>query len=406
VNRELRGAALAAALLWSGCAGASPQADAGGPPDVPDEEVITVEAEGEANVIEGNRLATRDAALMSAQRAAVEKAVGVMVSGQMVVSQARLIEDQVFSKTAGYLKSWDILSDQEEDGLRRLKIRARVKLGDVRSDLDSLGLLIRTKKVGNPRLMILIDEKVDGQPSESRTVETELARQLLDKGYKVVDADQLAEIQNQEAVLKALKGDAAQAAELGRRFGAEISIVGTATARRQTGGTGEASEVNPLGDMEMISYRGRLNLKAVKASSGQVVLAESRDAGGLDITSENAAVRCFASMSEAVGEKLALNLAKALFEGAEVQVAVSGVPSFDALQNVMKAVRSADGVRNVVTRSYAGEDAVLDVELAGGNAQTLAASLEGRNKIAPMTIKEVASYRIVAALAAKKEAVR
>jgi hypothetical protein len=53
----------------------------------------------------------------------------------------------------------------------------------------------------------------------------------------------------------------------------------------------------------------------------------------------------------------------------------------------------------VTVRSFAGGAAVYDIALAGGNAQTLAAQLEGRAK-PPMDIKEVAAYRIEAVLTA------
>jgi hypothetical protein len=368
-------------------------------PDQPGEEVVTVEAEGEANVIPGNKLNTREMSLSSAQKNAIEKAVGVLVSGQMIVSQARLIEDQVYSKTAGYLKSWDVLSEREEDGIYKTKIRAKVKMGDMRKDLDGLGMMIKTKKVGNPRVMILVDEKVDGKPSESKTVETGLASQLLEKGYKVVDADQLAEIRNQEQALKALSGDLGEAAELGKRFGAEIALVGSIDAKLISGGgKGDSAAGAVLGDM--FSYRGRLNLKAVKTSSGQMVLAVSKEGNGMDITQENAASRCLADLSETAGGELSEKLAPALWEGAEIQIAVSGVKDFETMQKIVAAIRACDGVRNVLTRSFAAGEAVLDTELYGGNANTLAAQLEGRSKI-PFEIKEVAAYRIQAVLAAQ-----
>jgi len=398
--RVIRAAAAAAVcgsmFLLSGCGGAPARpSQAGEAPAAaaPGEELISVEAEGEANVIPGNRLNTRDQALSVAQRNAIEKAVGVLVSGQMVVSQARLIESQVFSKTAGYLKAWDILSEKEEDGLFTVKISAKVKLGDVRKDLDGLGLLIRTKKVGNPRVMVLVDETVDGQPSKSRTVETGLVKPLLDAGYKVVDLEQLAEIRSQDAVVRAARGDEKAAAELARRFGAEIALVGSVETHRLAG----TDEVSLAG---MISYRGRLNLKAVKTSSGQMVLADSREGSAMDLEAGTAATRCLTGLSEASGAELAQKLAPALWEGAEVQLAISGIKDFATLQSVVAALRAVDGVRDVTVRTFAGGAAELDCDLASGNAQTLAASLEGKRK-PPMEIKEVAAYRIEAVLSAE-----
>ncbi len=392
---KLRVAALAAAtvsvFLLAGCGGAPARPSQTA--EAPGEDVVTVEAEGSANVIPGNKLNTHDQALAMAQRNAVEKAVGVLVTGQMVVSQARLIEDQVFAKSAGYLKAWDIVSEAETDGLYTVKIRAKVKFGDVRKDLDGLGLLIRTKKVGNPRVMVLIDETVDGNKSESRTVETGLVKALLDAGYKVVDLEQLAEIRSQEQAVRAIGGDAAAAADLGKRFGAEIALVGTVKTAKLTG----ADEAAMAG---MLTYRGRLNLKAVKTSSGQVVLADSREGSGMDLLAESASIRCLANLAEASGTEMAQKLAPALWEGAEVQLALSGIRDFAMLQTIVAALKAADGVRNVTVRSFAAGAAVYDIDLAGGNAQTLAAQLEGRRK-PPMDIKEVAAYRIEAVLTAE-----
>ncbi len=392
-RRVLSNVAVAAVFWLSGCGGGQVKPGGGSsavPADLPGEEVIAVEADGEANVIPDNKLSTRDMAVSNAQRNAVEKALGVLVTGQMVVSQARLIEDQVFSKTAGYLKHWEVVSEKEEDGLYRVRIKARVKLGDVRKDVDGLGMLIHTKKVGNPRVMVLIDEQVDGKPSAARTIETGLAKALLEKGYKLVDLEQLAEIKGRDATARAARGDEAAAAELGKRFGAEVSLVGSVNAKKYTAGGEDA-----LGGM--VSYRGRLSVKAVKTSSGQVVLADSREGAGMDIDDETAAIRCLAQLAEGIGIGIAEKLAPALWEGAEVQLAVAGVKDFAALQGLVGAVRSADGVRNVITRTFADGAAVLDVELAGGNANTLAANLEGRSRV-PLEIREIAAYRIDAAI--------
>ncbi len=358
------------------------------------EEIIEVEAEGSANVIEGNLLATKQVSLMAAQRAAVEKAVGVLVTGQMVVTKARLIEDQVFSKSAVYMKSWEVLEESEEGGLYVTRVRAKVKLGDVREDLDSLGLLIRTKKVGNPRVMILLEETIDDMVSESRTAETGLTRELLDRGYKVVDAEQLHDISVRNEVVRALRGDEAEAADLARRFGAEICLVGTA-AVRLFAAPGEG-EQGLIGDM--VSYRGRINVKAVKAGSGQVILAESRESASMDLSKESAALRCLAELSAEAGQELAARLGPALFEGAELQLVLEGLEDFARLKGVVDTVRAADGVKQVITRSFAAET-VLDVELAWGNAQTLAAHLEAQ-KGTPMNITEITAYRIRAAVVA------
>ena len=117
----------------------------------------------------------------------------------------------------------------------------------------------------------------------------------------------------------------------------------------------------------------------------------------MDITKEGAAVRCLASLAEESGAEMAEKLAPALWAGAEVQLVLSGVRDFDMLQKIVASTRAADGVNNVLTRTFSPEETVLTVELFGGNAQTLAAHLEARAK-PRMQIQEVVAYRIKAAI--------
>ena len=69
-----------------------------------------VEAEGVVTLQKNDLPATESAALAAAERSAVEKVVGVYVSGKTVVEKAALIESRILARTEGYISKYDLIS--------------------------------------------------------------------------------------------------------------------------------------------------------------------------------------------------------------------------------------------------------------------------------------------------------
>src|SRR5687768_4747919 len=70
-----------------------------------------VDAEGTAPYREDDLTGTKAAALAAAQRAAVELVVGVYVNAKTRVEKAMLIENSILTKTSGFVKRYEILSE-------------------------------------------------------------------------------------------------------------------------------------------------------------------------------------------------------------------------------------------------------------------------------------------------------
>src|SRR6185503_14068598 len=98
-----------------------------------------VVAEGVAPYDAGNLPASRAAALAAAQRSAVELVVGVYVSAKTRVDKAVAIENNILSKTEGYVKRYEIISEGRDGQWYKMKIRALVSTEILRHDLDTLG---------------------------------------------------------------------------------------------------------------------------------------------------------------------------------------------------------------------------------------------------------------------------
>ena len=377
-------------LLFLGCAGPKQEikpTEQAQPSSKEDTEDFAegVEAEGVVAVIKGNLLATKDQALMAAQRAALEKAVGVYITGQTIVQNAAVIEENIFSRTVGYIRDFKILSETEDGEFYKTKIFAKIKLSDVKKDLDGLGLLIKTKKVGNPRVMVLIDEEIDGVPSTAGNAETALINQLLDKGYKVVDREQTKNIRADERAKLTSAGSDKEIALIGSKFEADVIIAGKIISKFNT-------DQDLAG---LISYRSSINAKVVKAATGEVILTSSRTGSGVDITKEMAAGNSITKIAKSLGDELVPQIATKLYEGANVVVTVAGIQTINKLEEFNKILRGFDGVSATYVRSYEKEEAKIELDLKYGNAQTIASKLEALSNW-KITVREVGGYSIKA----------
>src|SRR5262245_58225033 len=80
------------------------------------QETKTVTAEGVASV--GNDPGTaHDKAIEDALRRAVEQAVGTMVESETATQNYELLSDKIYSRSQGYVKNYDVLSENTEGNL-------------------------------------------------------------------------------------------------------------------------------------------------------------------------------------------------------------------------------------------------------------------------------------------------
>ncbi|HPE29537.1 MAG TPA: hypothetical protein PLJ93_04210, partial [Candidatus Mcinerneyibacteriales bacterium] len=92
---------------------------------------------------------TKRDAEMAAQRAAVEQGIGTMIDSESLTQNFMLVEDKILSKARGYVKNYKVLSEKQEvDGTWTVTIEATVSQGDLKNDLNALGIL--REKMGNP----------------------------------------------------------------------------------------------------------------------------------------------------------------------------------------------------------------------------------------------------------------
>lgn len=203
------------------------------------EQTLTVT--GMAQIVDGNTLAARDAALRDAMRKAVETGLGTLLESRTLVENFALVNDQIYSNAQGFVSSHEVLDEKEEYGSYLMTIRATVNRDQLGKDARALGLL--EDLMGKPKMMILLDEYWwdPGVPADQQTPVSDpasgarLAEKLLERGFSLVDAATARQLRATEMLMMddlMASGEAIAriAQKAAADYGAEILILGSCKA--------------------------------------------------------------------------------------------------------------------------------------------------------------------------------
>ncbi len=342
----------------------------------------TVVADGMAGV-QGDPALARDNAIQDALRKAVEQAVGTMVSSETLVENFQVVRDNIYNKSAGYVKEYKIVKESPGKDLHTVTISAVVGVGDLKNDLGALGLM--QARVGKPRTLFMIAEQnigqemvlywwgywgkggaaFAGQSVEMAVSETVMKEEFMNKGFNVIDISAVTgkfEISNAYRIADLTDTGAR---EIGRKMGAEIIVKGKALAKEGPRTAGSA----------VGSYLADITVSAIRVDNGQV-LASARDQGvarhiAQHVGGNNALEQAGRNVSGKLIDQILAKWTGETSGGQLAQITINGLGSMKELVKIKEFLKSqVRGVQNVIQRSYEGGVAVLEVD-AKGTAQSI-----------------------------------
>ncbi|MEW6250583.1 MAG: hypothetical protein AB1716_08035, partial [Planctomycetota bacterium] len=200
------------------------------PPDAT-EKTVRVTAEGY----------NRDDALKQALRRAIEQGAGVQLTAHAQTEDYVLVRDTVYSRAAGLIREYRVLKEEEvARGNWEVTIDAVVRPDVVAAAWGEIQMLL--DQVGRPKIMVWIDETIDGELQSQSVVETSIEELLTRTGFDIVARQGIEDIRRRElAAARAQRdpknsgqaeADAEKLARLAKDAGAHILIRGTANANR------------------------------------------------------------------------------------------------------------------------------------------------------------------------------
>ena len=202
-----------------------------------------------------------------------------------IISNAKL-----YVKSYSFLYARDNLTEKQEE----IGLEVKLHLDSLRQNLRSLGVLNNQESRG--AVIVLIRETgIQGATGNEfwdymPISETSLTQKIGVAGYPIITRNELRTILTSEIALTAVMGDLGAVLDIGGKTGAEIVIVGTATASR--------SRV----DEETI--QANISVKAVSVSKGLIIAAKSDFASAKGETDLEGELRSFEEASSKISNFL------------------------------------------------------------------------------------------------------
>jgi Arc/MetJ-type ribon-helix-helix transcriptional regulator len=173
----------------------------------------------------------RSEAVRDALRSVVEQGVGVWVQARSFMVNLEVKEDVVRTVAKGYVRRYEILEEQQEGEIYRVRLRARV--ADIFQAIDQHFSQAPAlyQELGEPRFLVLLNEEALGRPlQDEHPAELAIIDILRKEGIRVVDRSQAEKVRSAGRLQALLSGQKEVAWVVGEESRAEILLVGTAKA--------------------------------------------------------------------------------------------------------------------------------------------------------------------------------
>ena len=179
---------------------------------------------GESLIERENIPAARQRAIEEALRKAVEQGIGIFVSSETVIKNYNTIEDKIYSNSQGYVKNYDVLSENQLGRRFRVSVNAVVSLDIIKKDLMALSIL--RQQMHYPRLMIVLGTRQGKVDDAARSARIRMEKTFAEKHFDLIDPATSEKLHSNTKMLLDVTKETVIAAKIGLEHHAEIVLTG------------------------------------------------------------------------------------------------------------------------------------------------------------------------------------
>ena len=316
-------------------------------------DTIELQVMGEALIIEGDLAKARELAITDGLHQAVEQAVGSLVYSETKVENYELIKDSIRLRSAGYVSGYIIDRVWVEQNICKALLTVSIKQGSIIKDLEELRLNLTL--AGNPRVMVAFSAARQGLSTGG--IETVMIDGLKKAGFNVVTGSETMTV--------------------GER--ADLLVLGEVATEK-------------LGSYQgLISCRANIELRVLKADTGEVLTIRDYQQTGVDLTATAAAEKALRQAGEKLLPLLINDLSSTLTEPRVLMVDITNI-SYAQLAVFRRCLQETPMVDAVQLREFQGRKAIMAVETTLSAAQ-LADELVGWRQFT-LEINGVSQHKI------------
>lgn len=287
----------------------------------PTDEVVKIHAEGFAPG-HGSGASTR--AIAAAEKDAVTLFLGTLLGAQDLAAAKPILD-----RAKAYIRSTRVIKLERTDGGTHMSVEVYLFNQALRNDLAAL-LFPRLPKP--PRVLIFVTDRIGAGASmsirEVGTAEKALIDAFRDTGFETVDSQALRTRYTSAELLERLRGGHEAAGKFGRENGADVVILGEATARIEAqGAPGRIGRC-----------RASVDLRVIRAANGEPLDARRAEAA----VHGNNLRECAAIAIRDAAKKLEKTIMVA------ATLAMAGAPSENSMSLTIQAPTNRRDVEHIV----------------------------------------------------------
>jgi tetratricopeptide (TPR) repeat protein len=231
-----------------------------------------------------------------------------------------------------------------------------------------------------PRVVVVLDETVDGKKATTTSAEVAVTASLNKDGYRLVSGEMAEKLRKAQAVSMALSGSVPDVLS---SLDADVVILGQV----------EMTKIGSIPDAGLVGYRAAAVAKLVRVDTAQIVDAISIEAKGNDFTEAGAAQKAAQHVGDELAKAIKTSIAANAKKAHEIDLVVHGLPDRSSIDAVKAGLAKARGVSSVTVRQSG--KGISKIELTTtSDAEALATDLEKGGL--PLEIVQTSSASILA----------
>lgn len=331
---------------------------------------------------------TEKAAIQDSFRNALENVVGAAIDSRTYSKNYKIIRDQIYSHTEGYIRSYEVLKRSSDGSV--YSVRTKVVIDTV-ADSSLMNALdkIRAIKIGmnDPRIGILIINNDNYKKLSDASAESAITSNLNNAGFShIININQLNQIKKEQFQNAAFNGDYNTIAMLGTQENLDYIITGSIAS----------DSIDTRFDtrqVPMLSSRSTLNVSTTKCDTGEIVQSGHYQESGADVTQDSAAENAKYNTAKKAGNDISNKLINyATTTSKNFTIYAHNIKDQTNLQMFESYLTHVWGIQDVYIRTFSNNTAVVDISF-NGDGQTLATYLN-QDEECPANITKITNSTI------------
>lgn len=221
------------------------------------------------------KAATVNLAVRRAMIDAVEKSVARFMASDKLIKAIHLIDSYLRQNLDQYIQTHTIVSQERNNDLWDVEVRVIVDIKKLYSDLDEKGFIYKPRFF--PKVLVIINETIDGEPSSNYYARKTIEGYIQNKGMDIVSSEEFKQVD--------FSKDKDKIVQYAQQMEAEIVILGDATANFKQE-IDKSKKTNFLDPQSL--YDTNLKLDIIRIDNDEIYLSKDSFASRADRNKEDA----------------------------------------------------------------------------------------------------------------------